>query len=565
MAEWMANVGGQEYGPFTWDQMLQMAAEGRITPELPVRKASDQQWSTAAAIPGLLAGTKLAAPKPAVKTQPAPAAGNSAVKVAKPLARPPVGKPVPPVVAAAKKISSGIPVGAPVRVVASPPPPPLAVPSPASFSLDLGTSSRDKARAAKSALEDQENMDAPKSSRALLVVSVLGAATLLVAVAVGLTIYFTMNRGGSDENIAATDPAVGGTSAEAEQGEANPRQTESAAGGPQAATARKGAKASNQAAQLAALQGIREWKNAATLLSIKIGNAKISFSRIWLSTAAGEKSTGGGEDPSQAGSPPENVSREPNAAAEPAGDPRKFVCVEVTVANTAGATLKYKGWNIAKSRVPFLADDQNRIFKLVPLNETPDIPRLTKTDVPGGGAISDILVFEAPTESFEKLRLVLPQNVFYDNTKNPYSGIEITPDVLQNEGGPPVVPSPLAGNAASEVSAPLASGQDPPAPAGTPENPAPAQASQPKSAVKKAEPSPQKPSLIDEINKSFVDQEKAKKMDEGKGKEPAKEPAKGTEPEKKQEPEKTTVPAKPTPAGSASEGVTPLSLAGASG
>src|SRR6186997_3050007 len=97
----MAKVGGEEYGPFTWDQMLQMAAEGRVTPELPVRKASDPKWSTAADISGLLGSAKSAAPKPAAKSA-APSAstpaGKSAVKKAKPLARPPSGRPVPPVV-----------------------------------------------------------------------------------------------------------------------------------------------------------------------------------------------------------------------------------------------------------------------------------------------------------------------------------------------------------------------------------------------------------------------------------------------------------------------------------
>src|SRR5262245_5540331 len=129
----MANVGGEEYGPFTWDQMLQMAAEGRVTPELPVRKASESQWSTAAAIPGLLGGSKPANGKPAAAT----AAGKSAVKKAKPLARPPSVRPAPPVVTAPQNIPTGIPVGAPVGVAVSAPPPPT--PSGA-FAFDLHAS-----------------------------------------------------------------------------------------------------------------------------------------------------------------------------------------------------------------------------------------------------------------------------------------------------------------------------------------------------------------------------------------------------------------------------------------
>ena len=59
-AEWLANVDGQEYGPFTWQQMLQMAAEGRVPAELPVKRVQDKKWYKAAQVPGLLAPAKTA-------------------------------------------------------------------------------------------------------------------------------------------------------------------------------------------------------------------------------------------------------------------------------------------------------------------------------------------------------------------------------------------------------------------------------------------------------------------------------------------------------------------------
>ena len=52
--QWLAKVEDREYGPYTWEQMLQMAAEGRVTPDLPVRRAEDREWIAAENVPNLL-------------------------------------------------------------------------------------------------------------------------------------------------------------------------------------------------------------------------------------------------------------------------------------------------------------------------------------------------------------------------------------------------------------------------------------------------------------------------------------------------------------------------------
>ena len=548
----MAKVGGEEYGPFSWDQMLQMAAEGRVPPELPIRQASDSQWSTAEAIPGLLGGAKPAPPRPPAKA--AAAAGKSAVKKARPLGPPPVSRPAPPIVVPPQNIPAGIPVGTPVAfTLGSAPssvvePPPVAASPSGAFSFDLGASPGGKQRSAKkSALNDDNDVVTKKKSNTPLIVGVLGGVTALIAVIVGLTIYITIGSGSKEEKIVATNTSTGKKIPKVEKGESNPGEAivpegegdadakKPAAGAPMAAKD----SSPNQTAQLAALQGIRKWSNAASLVSLKVGNAKISFSRIWMSTdAEGQSITAAADEPrtESADGPAEGTSAVASAGS---GQP-KLVFVEVTVANIAGATLKYKGWNIAKTKVPFIADDEDRILRLIPISETPGVARLTKADIPGGGSIRDILVFEAPAESFEKLRLVLPQNVFYDNTKNPYSGIEITPDVLKNEGGPPVVPPPM-GIAGKEAIDPLVSGRRVSTEPEMPESPAETTKPEAKTVVKSEEPPPPKKStLIDEINKSFEELEKGKKMDEGKGAEPAKKP----EPAKKMEPAKKTAPAK---------------------
>jgi hypothetical protein len=215
----------------------------------------------------------------------------------------------------------------------------------------------------------------------------------------------------------------------------------------------------------------------------------------------------------------------------------KFVFVELAISNKAGAAIKYKGWNNTSAMGAILADDQNQVFPLVPIAETPGVKRLTAADVPGGGTIVETLVFQAPTGSFDALHLALPQSVFYPSMKGKCFALEITPDVLSNEGGPPVA-LPPAEIAAGETSDALVNGRRTSTEPGVPESPAETIKPEPKKAAAKVEPPPppKKPSLFDDVNKSVEAEEKVsgKKMDEGKGAEAPKkpEPAKKTPPPK---------------------------------
>lgn len=523
-AEWMANVGGEEYGPFTWDQMLNMAAEGRVTPELPIRKVSDSQWSTAAAIPGLLGGSRPAAPKPAAKV--AAAASKSAIKKAKPLARPPAARPAPPVVVAPQNIPvgvpAGIPVGAPVGVAVGSPSPS----SSGAFNFDLNASPSGKQRAVKkSVLDDADDSGTKKKSNAPLILGALGGAVALVAVLVGLTIYMTMFRGGNDETLAATNTSTEGEAEPEDSTESNPgvaaEEGESGAKKATAAQAKteKGAKGSSPDAkggatkeQLAIVQGIREWKNIVTLKSVGIGNARVAISRVWLATdATGKRAALPGAE----------------GAAKDDANKAKYVFVEIALSNKAGAAIKYKGWNNTSINGALLADEKNQILPLVSKAETPGVARLDTADIPGSGSIVETLVFDAPPGPFEALHLVLPQAVFYSSVKGKYFTLEITPDVLANEGGAPVVTPPPA-LASGEGTDPLVVGRKVPTDSAVPEGVIPAQPTTPPPAavVKTEEPPPaKKPSLIDEINKDFESREKGKKTDEGKGAEPGKKPA----------------------------------------
>lgn len=519
----MANVGGEEYGPFTWDQMLDMAAQGRVTPELPIRKVSDSQWSTAAAIPGLLGGARPATSKPAAKAAVASApaaAGKSAIKKAKPLARPPAARPAPPVVGSPQNIPVGVPAGIPVGAPVG-----IAVGSPASssgaFNFDLNASPSGKQRTVKKSVLDDDDAVGKKKSNTPLILGALGGVAALVAVLVGLTIYMTMFRGGNDETLAATNTSTGEQTESEDPAESNPggAEGEGDAGAKKAKAAQtkteKGAKGSSPDAQggatkeqIAIVQGIREWKNIVTLKSVGIGNARVAISRVWLATdATGKQAALPG-----AGAAKDNANK------------AKYVFVEIALSNKAGAAIKYKGWNNTSINGALLADEKNQILPLVSKAETPGVARLDTADIPGSGAISETLVFQAPTGSFEALHLVLPQAVFYSSIKGKYFSLEITPDLLANEGGAPVVTPPPA-IASGEAADPLVVGRTVPTGPVTPEGVIPAQPTTPApAAVVKTEepPPPKKPSLIDEINKDFETRDKGKKTDEGKGAEPAK-------------------------------------------
>ena len=166
-----------------------------------------------------------------------------------------------------------------MRVAARPPTaPPIAAPSLGAFNFDPVTSAAGKSRAVQSGPDDDEEVVVTNRSQAPLIVGVLGGATLLVAVIVGVAIYITWSRGTSDESIAATNTSAESATPQTEQDEANPGEADSETGvkktKPTAAkTAKKEAKATqpNEAAQLAALQGIRKWNNAALLKWIFIG------------------------------------------------------------------------------------------------------------------------------------------------------------------------------------------------------------------------------------------------------------------------------------------------------
>ena len=124
MNQWYCGVEGQQYGPYTWEQMRAMADEGRLIADSFVRREVDPQWLTASQVPGLLkkkakpagssAMTQVVAKKPKATDTPvrrasdstaAPAGGNR-------IATKMVSKPV--AASAPSASATAVPVGGPV-------------------------------------------------------------------------------------------------------------------------------------------------------------------------------------------------------------------------------------------------------------------------------------------------------------------------------------------------------------------------------------------------------------------------------------------------------------------
>ncbi len=92
--------------------------------------------------------------------------------------------------------------------------------------------------------------------------------------------------------------------------------------------------------------------------------------------------------------------------------PGKYVFVDVRVSNSGETPRKYNSWNTGGNITAILADGKGEPLPLVPPEDTPSVPRLLSLNIPAGEMFGDILVFEAPQEPFESLKLLLSQAAF---------------------------------------------------------------------------------------------------------------------------------------------------------
>lgn len=439
-AEWLANVDGQEYGPYTWQQMLQMAAEGRVPSDLPVRRVNDKRWFKASQVPGLLTPATVPA---AVSSQAAPAArkGDSQLKRAKPLvaAASAAAPPAPPAPPAAPPAPARAAVAAPPAVAAQTAAVPVIVTEP-----------RPKT-AAPTGAADQPHVPQRGTSRLLLAGIAIGVTAVVLLVAA--TVVWIVWQRGDGSNQQAPVAAAGSDGNSNQQGE-----TGTSSEPTQAADRAKGAKPGDGptknelAAQAKLVQSISNWQTLAGFKSASISSASLEVKRVWRTDAAGDD--------------------------QQTSSAKKYVCVEVAISNKSSSPLKYRGWNTYGPNGAVLADESKHVLPLVPVAKTPDFERVASTSVPGNGRITDVLVFEAPSSDDEVLHLVLPYGVFYTNVRPPYRAIEVTPDMVNVDLAAARAGGRIGGEAEEVVRGPGAaaepSGDDTPpatAPAPTPTQP----------------------------------------------------------------------------------------------
>lgn len=440
--QWYCGVEGQQYGPFTWEQLRAMAAEGRIVADSFVRRDVDQQWFQASQVPGLL--PKARASGAAGKGDPSKsspsqkrAAVPSGTAVSNSSANIPVGRPV---------VVAPVSVAAPVGVAVAAPSGPVFV---APIAATTSAQTADAPEPAK------------KGNNTLLIVGVLGGACALVAViGIGVLVWsLTRDSEPPEQQVANAiegEMRVALEKMASELAENPPTEFKPVDGGGVATASAPAAAPPAAAAKV--MNSIQKWTDVTQLRAISLNSMKLSVGSAWL--AADETGT----------------RVEPSATAAAA----KFVFVEMRITNVAPVARKYKSWNAMAGTSVVLADQNNDVLSLVPASATPAANRLAAVDIQPGQTVRDVLVFSAPGGAVEKLHLALAKSALAENAKfrgHSHFALEIPLEVLltkrSSEGAPAQAAGPIAANQATPLEAdmpmPLAIGSAEPQPAAAPE------------------------------------------------------------------------------------------------
>lgn len=498
---WYCHVEGQDYGPFTWEQLRAMAAEGRIVSSSNVRRDIDQQWFQAAQVPGLLPKAQSAAKKngagaSAISKAPSaarnsdsgqmaavggdPSKSSAAIKRPKkvashssgniPVGSVPVGQPVsaPPVVVKAA------PTGVAVVQTAAP-----------AFNFSVATTP-------PPAKADEQPAPAKKGLSPLLVVGILGGAVALVAlIGVGVLIYsLTRPAQSTEEQVASAlqQEMQGALEEMAQDLQGNPLAELKSSGADSAQPVGEGTKKDGSTSVSASksvsptpeaakvIKSIANWRNVTEISAISLNSMKLSVISAWL------------------------ASDEAGGRVQPMAGPARYVFVQLRVTNAAPVVRKYQSWNATGGTSVVLVDQENAILGLVPPSSTPTINRLSMVDIQPGQNVIDTLVFTASAGNIETLRLALAKSAFAKNTKGTHFALEIPQEMLLEGGATPDFANSAEQPIAANRTAPPQPGEAPPAII------EPQPASEPPSDTAKPAAPPAKgdrPPTREELNKQF--------------------------------------------------------------
>ncbi len=454
---WYCGVNGEQYGPYTWDQMLAMAAEGRLVPETYVRRESDRQWYSAAQVPGLLGrkGPVAAAAVPASASSSAigisarPASASSSSISAGPAARNPPSVPVGTVPVRTAPVGT-VPVGTAVAPAPATSEPPAIVVTPPKTALQAGATS--PAMSAQSTADPSADVASQPKSPWLLAGILAGTALVILVLGAGIVAAVWWQR--DDAPLAsaqgATDEVPDEVLAPGE--EANPAGQQAAAVEPNTAQASEATEPSRSptlssrdlaaAKKTIAQQG--RWTDAQRFGRYRAGKVDLLLVGIWLAA-------------DEAGTWVEPALPDRASSASGGAGGAKYVFVELRLFNSGMVPQKFVSWNEAGPADVVLAHEDGTILPLVPATETPDARRLSETRILPGEAVHDLVVFEAPPAPFEKLKLVLAKSALADSLKG-HLALEVPVEYLFRR--------PAASSAPAAPSAPITARQMPADPGG---------------------------------------------------------------------------------------------------
>jgi hypothetical protein len=474
--EWLCYVNGQEYGPYTWPQLVQMAATGNVVPSTHVRRNFDSQWYLAEQVPGLFAPAaaaplSAASPKQAVH----PSSPARTAVVAKAVAQPTYPQPTQP------QQPVAVPKG---RVVAAAPTAitPVADTRPQPIAVNAAV----KTYASPAAQDDDEPIPGRKKDSTKQMVLYLGGAIVGVALLGGAALIWKFTRPPEVPQEVAVAPVVlpadesdpNLISEEANAAEANPNDLPGNANPANKTTTKATAKTVTpkqvEAATAVAnplIKSIAAWKPIEKFGSVgaKSGLTCTKLSAYLAADATGRKvavrTTGTVVTPAAAEATdnaaaasitPAAAETPPIAApvAPPAGpvkyvsaEAAPFLFVEMTITNRDSKPLTYGGCNSGETTA-LLIDAAGKPFSLVPVSGTPNVVRQPAgKEVKPGEAIQDTLVFEVPPTADLLFRFVLPRVAFSPKLPPGGWGYEISGPALAAAGNTQIAGGP-AGSAA---------------------------------------------------------------------------------------------------------------------
>jgi hypothetical protein len=474
---WYCRVEGQQYGPYTWDQMRAMAAEGRVVAESAVRREADPTWFTAGKIPGLVGSpnvppaaaksmatalVKQATPEstsgPDVTSTVVPNGANGSPRQFTVKLKPtspsnsqqlPTPPPLPNRPSRPAVVATSAPPAAPPRVAgANPKVPSPPIPTATEPTSPLGiVVAPPVANPSKPAVEE-----VPKGP-SRLTLAALGVAALVVLLAIGggVAAWRMSHSSAAKMEVASADQTKkdappkplmsdaeldailsmsSGTSAK--QAPANATATAAKSDGLKATDENKAKESTASTLALAPapppldpqieaarklVEEQKDWRPVESFfVANRSGTVRMEIAGMWLAKDA-------------LGIPVEPPQSDDEAAQA------KFVFVEIRVTNEGDIPRKYTSWNTGEATDVILADDTNQPLALVPAAETPHAVRQTSLHIPPGHLIRDVLVFRAPARPFHALKLLLAQSVFAPGQRG-YFPLEASAQALLHDPPP---------------------------------------------------------------------------------------------------------------------------------